>query len=82
MKIETYEVRVKQAGSFFWTKYKNVTGDNTLYVGTKEQPVFFPVRVLFFKDGSRVEIPLFNCLVEYSKDRFEMIEQNIKENKG
>lgn len=86
--ITEYTVKYKLIGDLFWQTVHNVIGDDTSYRinhgGQQERPGedTLPVRILFLKDNSRIELPINNCVIKFPKERHMMIKENIDKGKG
>ena len=88
MKTDSYTVKYKLVGDFFWKKLKDVVADDTMFRANtggdrKQFPLqdTLPTRVLFLRDGTRVELPIGACIIEFSSERAEVIEAAMKAGK-
>jgi len=68
----TYTVKYRKVGSWFWHKVKNVWEDGYIETG---KGVTLAMRVLYLEDKSRIEIPIFQHVFKFSKERFYAIEK-------
>jgi len=71
-------VKYKRSKSLFWKKIKNVVGDSTLTINDSK----INYRVFFLEDNTRMEIPLTDTVFVFSKERFDLIKQNINKESG
>ncbi len=68
-----YTVKYKHRSHWFWRTVKSVKGDMIATdVGSE------PVRVLFLKDESRIEIPSKDTEFRFSHERFMVIKKNME----
>ena len=72
----TYTVKYKKKFDIFWSKIKKVKGDLII------NEYNYPVRVLILEDETRIEIPLFETIFQFSKERFIVIKQNMEKESG
>ena len=70
----TYTVFYRKPGWRFWRKIKKVTGDSQLY--DQHMRAVPGVRVLYFADSTRLELPAGILLIKFSQERNFIIEQN------
>jgi len=70
----TYTVKYRKLGSWFWHKVKQVYGDT--FIET-DKGVILAMRVLFLEDKSRMEIPMFQHVFKYSKERFYDMKKDV-----
>jgi hypothetical protein len=73
-----YTVKIKRPSGLFWKTLKNVTGDSIIETGTG---VALPVRVFFFSDESRLEVPM-TYLIRFSPERAASIRKSISKETG
>ena len=76
-----YSVRYKKG--LIWKTVKGVVGDTILRDDSpgKGTDAPMPVRVIFFADKTRLEIPM-TCLIEFSKERFYIIQKGMEKESG
>jgi len=74
----SYTAWYKKPNGFFWHKVRNIEGDTTLET---EKGVPLPVRVLFFANKTRLEIPM-SYFIKFSKERFYEIQNKMEEESG
>lgn len=74
----TYTVYYKKPEGFIWHKVKNVEADTIIET---EKGQGLPVRVLFFADKTRLEIPM-TYLIKFSKERFFDIQASVERETG
>jgi hypothetical protein len=74
--VITYTVRYRRQGQVFWRKLRNIAGDSI------QSDLPTPTRILFFKDNSRLEIPLTGTEFWFSKGRFDLIVKRMSDEAG
>jgi len=71
--MDTYTVKYKMHGAWFWTTIKNVVGDDL----AENWP--FPTRVFIKKTEERIEVPMGGTQFKFAKERTISILKNQKE---
>ena len=74
-----YSVKYKKSNGLFWRKIKGLIGDCIYQAPNGE---VLPVRVLFLKDRSRIEIPMTDFILVFSKERFYDIQEQMEAEAG
>jgi hypothetical protein len=70
--VTEYTVKYKKLTDSFWKTIKNVKGDGVM----EKYPV--PTRYFILNDETKYEIPIEGMIFKFSKERYELIKQNME----
>ena len=73
----SYTVYYKKTNSIFWKTIKNVKGDGFVEDGYSTD-ITKNIRWFILEDETRFEIDCENMIFKFSKERFYMIEKQMK----
>jgi len=77
-----YSVKIRKPGSIFSRTFRNVKGDGLIWFEDRNRnQQAIQARYLILEDGRRIEIP-FNVVIEFSKEREDVIRENMSKVAG
>ena len=77
-----YSVKIRKSGSILSRTFRNVKGDGLIWFEDRNRnQQAIQARYLILEDGRRIEIP-FNVVIEFSKEREDVIRENMSKVAG